>query len=75
MGNIYSEIAQSIKEHLYDPSDDKRSVLNNVLNRKHLSWIGGSILSSSISTDDDEIWITRKKYEEIGPSIITRKWY
>eukprot|EP01084_Bolivina_argentea_P036339 67248_1 len=40
-------------------------------NRKHLSWIGGSILSS-LSTLE-EMWITKEEYQREGVSIVHRK--
>lgn len=39
--------------------------------RKHSVWIGGSILSS-LSTFQN-MWISRKDYDEAGPSILHRK--
>ena len=39
--------------------------------RKYSAWIGGSILSS-LSTFQ-EMWITKKEYDESGPSIVHRK--
>ena len=39
--------------------------------RKQSVWIGGSILAS-LSTFE-EMWITRKEYDETGPSIVHRK--
>ena len=35
------------------------------------SWLGGSILGSLGSFH--EMWITKKEYEEFGPSIVNRK--
>eukprot|EP01083_Nonionella_stella_P083224 230023_1 len=42
-------------------------------NRKYLTWIGGSILSS-LSTFED-MWITKKEYDESGPSIVHSKCF
>ena len=39
--------------------------------RKYSAWIGGSILAS-LSTFES-MWITRKEYDESGPSIIHSK--
>jgi actin len=41
--------------------------------RKHAAWIGGSILAS-LSTFQT-MWMTKKDYEESGPSIIHRKCF
>ena len=39
--------------------------------RKYAVWIGGSILAS-LSTFQD-MWITKKDYEECGPYIVHKK--
>lgn len=39
--------------------------------RKHSAWIGARVLAS-LSTMED-LWITKKKYEEKGPSIVHQK--
>lgn len=39
--------------------------------RRHSAWLGGSILTS-ISTFQ-RMWISKKEYEEIGPSVVHRK--
>ena len=39
--------------------------------RRYSVWVGGSILSSLTSFED--MWITKKEYEEIGTSIVHRK--
>jgi len=39
--------------------------------RKYSVWIGGSILGSLSSFDD--MWVTKKEYDEAGPSIVHRK--
>jgi len=41
--------------------------------RKYSTWIGGSIVAS-LSTFES-MWITRKEYEETGPSIVHRKCF
>ena len=41
--------------------------------RKYSVWIGGSILCSLPSFED--LWITKKEYEEFGPSIVHRKCF
>lgn len=41
--------------------------------RKHLVWIGGSILSF-LSTFQ-QLWVSRSDYEEFGPSIVHRKCF
>jgi len=41
--------------------------------RKYSVWIGGSILCSLPSFED--MWITKKEYEEFGPSIVHRKCF
>lgn len=39
--------------------------------RKFLSWIGGSILGS-LSTFQQQ-WITQEMYQEVGPGIVHRR--
>ena len=39
--------------------------------RKHSTWIGGSILASLSSFQ--HMWISKQEYEESGPSIVHRK--
>jgi actin-related protein len=41
--------------------------------RKYAVWIGGSILSS-LSTFE-AMWITKREYDESGPSIVHRKCF
>ncbi|OZJ06401.1 hypothetical protein BZG36_00662 [Bifiguratus adelaidae] len=43
----------------------------NPIERKCSSWLGGSILSS-LGTFH-QLWISKKEYDEIGPSIVERK--
>jgi actin-related protein len=43
----------------------------NQIERKSSSWLGGSILAS-LGTFN-QLWISKKEYEEIGPSIIETK--
>ncbi|XP_064644333.1 actin, clone 302-like [Lineus longissimus] len=39
--------------------------------RKYSAWLGGSILASLSNFDD--YWITKREYDEFGPSIVNRK--
>ena len=39
--------------------------------RKYSAWIGGSILASL--SDFQSMWITKKEYDEVGPSVVGRK--
>ena len=39
--------------------------------REHSSWIGGSILASHSGFAD--MWITKREYDETGPTIVHRK--
>ena len=41
--------------------------------RKYSVWIGGSILASLQSFKD--MWISKKEYNEVGPSIVHRKCF
>lgn len=41
--------------------------------RKYSTWIGGSILASLSSFQ--QMWISKREYEEIGPSIVHRKCF
>jgi len=49
--------------------------------RKNLAWLGGSILAENAPNGFDanfnptssSIWITRREYDEVGPSIVHRK--
>ena len=41
--------------------------------RKYAVWIGGSILSS-LSTFES-MWISKREYDESGPSIVHRKCF
>ena len=41
--------------------------------RKHLTWIGGSILAS-MSTFQN-MWVTKDEYDECGPQIVHRKCF
>lgn len=42
--------------------------------RKHFTWLGGSILAS-LSTFKDTMWISKQEYDESGPSIVHRKCF
>jgi actin-related protein len=41
--------------------------------RKYAVWIGGSILSSL--TTFENMWISKREYDEAGPSIVHRKCF
>ncbi|KAI7897818.1 actin family [Cokeromyces recurvatus] len=49
----------------------KVHAFGNQIERKSSSWLGGSILASSETFN--QLWITKKEYEEVGPSIIETK--
>ena len=54
------------------PGNGKISVLANP-ERKYASWLGGSVLSSLGSFS--EMWASKQEYDEVGPSILRRKFY
>ena len=81
-GNIVvsggNTLFQGFPERLYQeitalaPPGTKITTHARIANeRKFLAWIGGSILGS-LSTFKD-IWVTKKEYDESGPSIIHKK--
>ena len=39
--------------------------------RKHVAWLGGSVLGSLSSTKD--LWITKAEYDELGGGVVIRK--
>ncbi len=41
--------------------------------RKYSTWIGGSLLASSSTFQQS--WISKKEYDESGPSIVHRKCF
>ena len=41
--------------------------------RKYLSWIGGSILSSLSSFQ--KMWMTKEEYDEYGPTFVHKKCF
>ncbi len=41
--------------------------------RKYAVWIGGSILSSL--TTFENMWISKREYDEAGPTIVHRKCF
>ncbi|KAF2085397.1 actin-like protein-like protein 6A [Saccharata proteae CBS 121410] len=43
----------------------------NVVERKYASWLGGSILGSLGSFH--QLWVSKKEYEEHGPSIVEKR--
>ena len=49
--------------------------------RKHLVWIGGSVLASlstfvdGVELTDDQMRITKEEYDEQGPTIVHRKCF
>jgi actin-like protein 6A len=45
--------------------------INGQIERKSSSWLGGSILAS-LGTFN-QLWISKKEYEEVGSSIIETK--
>ena len=61
-------------EKVYELPDGRIISIGNVIapkERKYSAWIGGSILSS-LSTFEQE-WITRDEYDEYGPRIVHTK--
>jgi len=60
---IHSRAPQSVKTKIY-------SFLKSS-ERQFGSWLGASILASTGSFQN--LWISKKEYEEFGTSIITRK--
>mmetsp|Transcript_26978 Transcript_26978/g.35864 ORF Transcript_26978/g.35864 Transcript_26978/m.35864 type:complete len:480 (+) Transcript_26978:3-1442(+) len=57
--------------HTHTPGWRVKVLSPNIPERAICSWLGGSILGS-LGTFHD-MWITRKEYEEFGPSIVNRK--
>lgn len=49
----------------------KVHAIGSQIERKSSSWLGGSILAS-LGTFN-QLWISKKEYEEVGPSIIETK--
>ncbi|UJR26509.1 hypothetical protein I4U23_007836 [Adineta vaga] len=71
---MYSGIADRLEKDLKGliPSNMKVKVIAPP-ERKYSVWIGGSILSSLQTFD--AMWITKREYDESGPSIVHRKCF
>ena len=73
-GSMCPGFAERLKKELTDhqrvPSTMKIKVVAPA-ERNYSSWIGGSILSSLSSFQ--EIWISKRDYDESGPSIVHKK--
>ena len=69
---MYNGIDERIRQELRKlvPSSTEIEVIAD-LDRGDSVWIGGCILASSPEFEVD--WITRKEYDEFGPSIVHRK--
>ena len=71
---MYSGIADRIQKELTPlaPLAMKAKVIAPP-ERKYSTWIGGSILASFSMSTSQSMWISKKEYDESGPSIIHRK--
>jgi actin-related protein len=71
---MYSGIADRIEKDVKNMAPSTMSVkVIASLERKYAVWIGGSILSS-LSTFET-MWISKREYDESGPSIVHRKCF
>merc|ERR1712130_734343 len=69
---MFPGFAQRIKRRTQGIVPDNVTVdVVAIAERKYSAWIGGSILASLPTFK--EMWITKKEYEEEGPSIVHRK--
>ncbi|KAF1956632.1 Actin/actin-like protein [Byssothecium circinans] len=57
--------------NLYPSTKNRIVAPGSVVERKYAAWIGGSILASLGSFH--QLWISRKEYEEHGPSIVEKR--
>lgn len=71
---MYSGIADRLEKDLKGlvPSNMKVKIIAPP-ERKYAVWIGGSILSSLQTFD--AMWISKREYDESGPSIVHRKCF
>lgn len=69
---MFPGIADRLKKEIVDltPSVKKINIIASS-ERKYLGWIGGSVVACLSSYQD--LWVTKKNYEEHGPSIVNRK--
>ena len=65
---MYERLTEEIKKLVPDTMDVR---VISPPERKYSVWIGGSILASLNTFQDN--WITRSEYDELGPSIVHRK--
>ena len=77
VGNIKKDVSELedriAKEVKYLASPEMKVRVIASPERKNLTWIGGSILSS-LSTFET-MWITKEEYDEAGPGIVHRKCF
>jgi actin-related protein 4 len=66
MDRISNELAQ-----LFPAPRIRLIAPGNTIERKYAAWIGGSILASLGSFH--QLWISKKEYEEHGPSIVEKR--
>ncbi|PVI06972.1 Actin/actin-like protein [Periconia macrospinosa] len=57
--------------NIYPSTRNKLVAPGSVVERKYAAWIGGSILASLGSFH--QLWISKKEYEEHGPSIVEKR--
>ena len=73
----FSGISEKIRSDLRElaPSDSPINVWkkDNTIMKQSSAWKGGTLLASL--DQFQEAWITRKEYEEQGPSIVVRKCF
>ncbi|EFC39465.1 hypothetical protein NAEGRDRAFT_72694 [Naegleria gruberi] len=73
---MFTGIGKRLQKELSElaPYSMKISVVDSLgFDRKFLSWIGGSILSSMTAFQSD--WIVSREYKEVGSSIVHRKCF
>jgi actin len=70
---MFPGIADRLSNDLSRQSGGLRVMVIAPPERRHLVWIGGSILASLSMFE--EMWISKKEYDEYGPSIVGRKCF
>jgi len=68
--NFGDRLSAEVKK-LADSSNSGRTRVSAPTERKHLTWIGGSILGSLSSFAN--MCISKQEYDEVGPAIVHRK--
>lgn len=70
--SMFPDLAERIETELAGPSIPGPLKVTAPLERKYTAWIGGSVLAS-LSTMNDQ-WMTKQLYDEEGPALVTQRY-